>query len=71
MLFGLKVGKLGSDKMAATNQHLLFMFNRLFVVQNMIVSKYKLHVSIEEVEIILDINVLLLMFFIFICLIAL
>ena len=34
----------------------------------MIVSKYKLHVSIEEVEIILDINVLLLIFFIFICL---
>ena len=28
VLFGLKVGELGSDKMAATNQHLLFVFNR-------------------------------------------
>ena len=28
VLFGLKVGELGSDKMAATNQPLLFVFNR-------------------------------------------
>ena len=66
MLLRLKVGELG--KMAATNQHLLFVFNPRFVVQNMIVSKQKLHVSIEEVSIILDINVLHLIFSIFICL---
>ena len=54
--------------MAATNQHLIFVFNRWFLVQIMNISKLKLHELIEEVKIVLDINVLRFGFSIFICL---
>ena len=35
----VKVSELGSHNMAATNQHLIFVFNRWFLVQIMNISK--------------------------------
>ena len=68
LLLLLKVSELGSHNMAATNQHLIFVFNRWLLVQIMHISKKKLHESIEEIKIVLDINVLRFGFSIFICL---